>query len=145
MTDFLTLGEAAERLGKSRRTVGRMLAAGELPGAVKGDAGWQIPADIIEVEPSVWKAPAGAEASTLGLVTAEELTAIRTELEDWRRRAEVAEAVADERADALRDTRAALALAQRLAAVSLADAVEVKPIEPAPTPRRWSLPRWRRG
>jgi len=142
VSDSLTLGEAATRLGKSPRTVGRMIAAGELPGAVKGDRGWQIPADIIDAPaPSPVDEPITFERGA----TVDEMTAMRAELQDWRRRAEVAEAVADERADALRDTRAALALAQRLAAVSLAEAVEVKPIEAAPSPRRWSLPRWRRS
>ena len=67
---------------------------------------------------------------------------VAAEAEHWRRRAEVAEAIAAERADALAD------LAQRLAAVTIAE--NVTPIPQAveqttgtPSLRRWLPRRWR--
>jgi excisionase family DNA binding protein len=143
MTESLTLAEAAEALGKSRRTVGRLIAAGGLEGAVKTAQGWSIPAETIDAmtgptstdqtEDTTDAAPdAGPSAA---------MAEIQRELEQWRRRAEVAEAVAAERGDALNDARVSLALAQRLAAVTLAEAVQVREIEPKNTERRWRLRR----
>lgn len=56
MTAFVTLAEAADKLGKSRRTVGRMIVANELPGAVKGARGWQIPANALDVPATGYEA-----------------------------------------------------------------------------------------
>ena len=73
---------------------------------------------------------------------------VAAEAEHWRRRAEVAEAIAAERADALADALASLALAQRLAALTITE--NVTPIPQAveqttgtPSLRRWLPRRWR--
>jgi len=148
--DRLTAAEVADRLGKSRRTVGRMLAAGDFPGAERTSQGWRIPAADLDAQTDPggtadrrgedrWEHPPGYRrrpvqtdpadaanddlASSQTTSTADTVARITAELEEWRRRAEVAEAVAAERADALADARASLALAQRLAAVTIAENV----------------------
>lgn len=123
-----TVTAAATATGKSRRTIGRMLDADELPGATRDDSGtWSIPAEALLAAGLTLHAPAppdpppdpapnsraldplpGPEADPA------ELAKLRAELADWRRRAEVAEAVADERAAALADVRQALDLATRM-------------------------------
>ena len=159
----VTAAEAAELLGKSRRTIGRMLNAGRLPGAVLTDQGWRIPRDALDAtEPPTEPVPPPTEPENgpryggpLSSDTADRLADLEAELADWRRRAEVAEAVAAERADALADARASLALAQRLAALNLVenapyrDAQEItEQAEPAPdrptSARQWISRRWRK-
>lgn len=115
-----TVSAAARATGRSRRTLTRMLDAGELDGAHRDDAGaWVIPADSLLAAglhlhaPSPPDDPPAPAASTPPPPSAD-LDSIRGELAEWRRRAEVAEAVAAERAEALADVRAALALAQRM-------------------------------
>lgn len=118
-----TVTGAAKATGRSRRTIGRMLDADELPGATRDDAGtWSIPADALlaagltlhapsppDPEPST-STPVDAPAPT----EADDVAKLRAELADWQRRAEVAEAVAAERAAALADVRQALDLATRM-------------------------------
>lgn len=140
--DRLTAAEAAEITGKSRRTIGRMLTAGHLPGAERTPQGWRIPLTALDDLAPSETATAPPPPDTL--------TALRAEVADWRRRAEVAEAVAAERADALADARASLALAQRLAALNLAenapyrtDAREITEHTAPATARRWLPRRWR--
>lgn len=142
--DRLTAAEVAEITGKSRRTIGRMLNAGRLPGAELTAQGWRIPRTAL--------ADLDAEQATASTAAPDPLTELRAELADWRRRAEVAEAVAAERADALADARAALALAQHLAALNLAENVPYRTdareitehAEPAAA-RRWLPRRWRKN
>jgi excisionase family DNA binding protein len=143
MTDLrLTAAEAAEITGKSRRTIGRLLAAGRLPGAERTAQGWRIPRDALDNLDTV-PAPA-AEAAPLA--------DLRAELEAWRRRAEVAEAVAAERAEALADARSALVLAQRFAALNLAenvtyrtDAREITGQAASSVVHQWIPRRWRKN
>ncbi len=112
----LTLTEAAAATGKSRRTVGRLLDAGRFDGAQRDDAGtWRIPVDALLAAGLTLHAPSpptDASADVAPVVptwtpspSPDELTAVRAELADWRRRAEVAEAVAEERGAALADLR----------------------------------------
>ena len=144
MADLLTAAEAADRLGKSRRTIGRMLAAGRFPGAERTPQGWRIPAEALDLDAD--PVEASGEFATGSPST---LADLRAEVEQWRRRAEVAEAIAAERADALADARASLALANRLAAVTITE--NVAPIPQAveqttgtpSTLRRWLPRRWR--
>lgn len=145
-----TVTGAAAATGKSRRTIGRMLDAGELVGAHRDDTGaWSIPAEALlgaglqlhaptppgPVPPPPDSAPqephGRAREAVPAAVDAEHL---RAELADWRRRAEVAEAIAAERAHALDDVRAALALAQRMLPAGPTPSTTSPP--PAPAPRR---------
>ena len=162
--EVLTVTEVADLLGKSRRTVGRMVAAGDFPGAERTPQGWRIPADTLDAQtdPSdaassvLTSSPAPSTADTEAEEwrskwhsTADTVARITAELEEWRRRAEVAEAIAAERADALADARQSLALTQRLAALTIAE--NVTPIPQAveqttgtpSTIRRWLPRRWR--
>lgn len=124
----LSITEAAHAAGKSRKTIGRMLDAGELEGAYRegdGDGGPScIPVEALLAaglnlhppEPPEPAEPTPARPSPVGTPTDD--VELRAELAEWQRRAEVAEAVAAERADALDDLRTALALAQRMLGTS---------------------------
>lgn len=128
MTDLtsrptFSITAAAEATGKSRRTIGRLLDADELTGAHRDDSGtWSIPADALLAAglqlhaPSPPDPPTEAENSRAPETRGPDPEAdqLRTELEEWRRRAEVAEAIAAERAAALADVRQALDLATRM-------------------------------
>jgi len=105
---MLTITEAADAAGKSR-SIGRLLDAGRLDGAEKDDAGtWRIPVDSLIAVGLTLHAPTPPDATpTPETPPADTLDALRAELADWRRRAEVAEAIAAERA-ALDDVRTAL-------------------------------------
>ena len=136
MTDHarpvLSITEAAIATGKSRRTIARLLDAGRLDGAERDDAGtWRIPAEALIAAGLTLYAPAPPDApSTTPPPTApptDPLDALRAELADWRRRAEVAEAIATERAAALDDVRTARAMANRMLAPG-------PPTEGPPTP-----------
>ena len=97
----LSITEAAHAAGKSRRTIGRMLDAG---------------LNLHPPEPPEPAEPTPARPSPVGTPTDD--VELRAELAEWQRRAEVAEAVAAERADTLDDLRTALALAQRMLGTS---------------------------
>lgn len=109
---FLSITEAAEAAGKSRRSIGRMLDSGRLDGAKRDEAGtWRIPVDALLAAGLSLHAPSPPDDVPAPQETApapDALNALRVELADWRRRAEVAEAIAAERADALSDARLAL-------------------------------------
>ena len=147
MTDrpVFTLTAAANVTGKSRRTIGRMLDAGELAGAVRDESGaWSIPVESLLAAGLTVHPPTPADAvpaepdPSPSSSTRDDETA--AQLAEWRRRAEVAEAIAAERADALEDMRTALAIAQRMLAG--ADDEQVHHGEDGvPTRRRW----WRRS
>ncbi len=138
MSANTTITEAAEATSRSRRTIGRMLDAGQLEGAHReGDGGsWRIPVEALLAagltlhapEPPEPAPPTPARPSPVGTPTDD--VELRAELAEWQRRAEVAEAVAAERAAALDDLRTALALAQRMLGTSApADS-------PTPTPEQ---------
>jgi hypothetical protein len=116
----LTVSAAADATGKSRRTIGRLLDAGRLDGAEQDETGtWHIPVDALIAAGLTLHAPSlPDEALTDDPAPAPPppaaLDALRAEVADWRRRAEVAEAVAAERAAALDDVRQALAMANRM-------------------------------
>ena len=143
----LTVTEAADATGKSRRTLGRLLDAGRLDGAHRDDVGtWRIPVDALlavglhlhapssPADASDDVAPIASTSTPLPAppMSPDELAAVRAELADWRRRAEVAEAIATERAAALDDVRAALRMLT-------AAPPTITPTTP-PEPRRW----WRK-
>lgn len=110
-----TVSAAAAATGLSRRTLGRMLDAGELNGATRDESGaWSIPVESLLAAGLSLHAPSPPTPPPAAAVVVDPVDALRAEMESWRRRAEVAEAVAVERAAALDDVRAALAMAQRL-------------------------------
>ena len=146
-----TVTAAARATGKSRRTIARMLDAGELADAHRDDAGaWVIPADALIAAGLTLHAPSPPDPVSAPTPTplADPVADLRAEVAEWRRRAEVAEAVAAERAAALDDVRSALALAQRMllpgpdvaTAVAMPAPTDTLRVEPAPARRR----RWRR-
>jgi hypothetical protein len=116
----LSITEAAIATGKSRRTIARLLDAGRLDGAERDDAGtWRIPAEALIAAGLTLYAPAPPDAPSTTpppIASERQVDALRAELADWRRRAEVAEAIAAERAAALDDVRTALAMANRMLA-----------------------------
>ncbi len=143
-----TLAEAARVTGTSRRTLGRLLDAGELPGAARDASGaWSIPVDALLAAGLTVHAPAPPEApqaapspfpppSTPPIATAPdpaELNRLRDEVADWRRRAEVAEAVAAERSANLVDVREALATTRMMLNAGPQPAASTE----APRRRRW--------
>jgi hypothetical protein len=145
-----TISAAAEATGKSRRTIGRMLDAGELVGATRDDSGaWAIPVEALLGAGLQLHAPTPPDAANDRAATTpadlpkdandratSEGAQLRAELADWRRRAEVAEAIAAERAEALADVRAALALAHRMlpATATTGDFSDAPAPAPASTP-----------
>ncbi len=169
----LTIAEAAEAAGVTAKTIRRRLKADEFPDARRdGDgptAPWVIPVDNLlaaglklnapagpdpkpqhddqeadEPEPEVDVVTADPPSTSIPIELAEVLEHRDTELAEWRRRAEVAEAVAAERAAALADLRTALDLAQRqLTAGPPPPAAEEPAAPPAPPPT--SAPRPRPG
>lgn len=102
MSDFLSLSQAANRTGKSRRTLGRMLDAGEIPGAERGESGtWKIPLEALE---------------TAGLLSGD----VRSEdvsASTWRERALVAEGRLEEVRAHLETAQSALRTVEGAAAV----------------------------
>jgi hypothetical protein len=141
---MLTVTEAATATGKSRRSIGRLLDAGRLDGAEKDEADiWRIPVEALIAAGLTLHAPSPPDAArtvdTSASPPADALDHLRAELADWRRRAEVAEAIAAERAAALDDVRTALDLATRM----------LPPGPPrtdlAPSPSRRLFARYRRN
>jgi hypothetical protein len=149
----LSVTEAAHATGKSRRTVARLLDTGRLDGAERDSAGtWRIPVEALIAAGLTLHAPAPPDAtSTTAPLTAppiDPLDALRAELADWRRCAEIAEAIAAERANALDDVRTALAMANRMLAPGppTAAAPSTRAEDPTrpPSPARRLLDRYRR-
>lgn len=110
----LTLSEAADAASLSRRTLRRWLDAGRFPNAERNEAGvWVVPVEELLAAGVRLHAskPEPAPTSQPRLTPTpepSELDRLRDELAAWRLRAEVAEAVAAERGDALADARLAL-------------------------------------
>jgi len=137
-----TVSAAAEATGKSRRTIGRLLDDDLLPGAYRDESGaWCIPTEGLLAAGLALHAPSPPDVAPAAAIAAavDPVDALRAELADMRRRAEVAEAIAIERGAALDDVRAALALAQRmLTAGDVPPAVEPEHVQSAPGRRaRW--------
>ena len=109
-----TAPEAVAATGKSRRQIGRMLAAGELVGAHKTAGEWQIPlASLLAAglrlhAPSPPDAPSSSITSPPDTTSSAELALLRAENVRLSHRAEMAEALATERAEALDDLRSSL-------------------------------------
>lgn len=139
-----TVRTAAEATGKSRRTIGRMLEAGELEGATKDEesGAWSIPTEALLGAGLRLHAPSPPDAvgddADEDKAAQDDRAELLAELADWRRRAEVAEAIADERAASLSDMRTALELANRMLpagpSVPQAEAAEAAPAKPR---RKW--------
>jgi hypothetical protein len=141
----LNVTEAADATGKSRRTIARLLDAGRLDGAEKDDDGtWRIPVEALIAAGLTLHAPsppdAAASDETPPAPPRDALDTLRAEMADWRRRAEVAEAVAAERAAALDDVRAALAMANRMLLPSASTQLPVANTASSSSRRRW----WKR-
>ena len=144
-----TVSSAAQVTGKSRRTIARMLDAEALPGATRDDSGaWCIPLEALLAAGLQVHAPSPPddqqEATERSLTPTEatEAEQLRAELADWRRRAEVAEAIAAERAAALADVRSALDLAQRMLPASTPSTPSTTPTPIPTTPTAEPRPRW---
>jgi hypothetical protein len=143
----LNVTEAADATGKSRRTIARLLDAGRLDGAEKDDDGtWRIPVEALIAAGLTLHAPSPPDAPVSDKAPPppppDALDTLRAEMADWRRRAEVAEAVAAERAAALEDVRSALAMANRMLLPSDSAPLTADGAVPSRTPprRRW----WKR-
>jgi len=138
----LTVAEAAEAAGVHRRTITRRIDANRLPNAYKNSTGeWRVPIADLEASGLRLYAPAGPDpepASTLphdGI----EVDELKAEVAEWRRRAEVAEALAAERERALE--RADLALRALSAGPQQGEHQADEPRPATSSTRRW---RWRR-
>ena len=150
----LTVSAAAAATGKSRRTIGRLLDAGRLDGAEQDEAGtWHIPVDALIAAGLTLHAPSPPDVTPTDATPLaprpDDLDRLRAEVADWRRRAEVAEAVAAERAAALNDVRTALDLANRMLTTGTPPSAPTPlppPAEAAATPStgRRLLGRWRK-
>lgn len=136
----VTVSEAAARLGKAEKTVRRMLAKGDLEGAIKapgptGDT-WQIP--VAAIESYLARERAGEKQP--GQVERQVQTATRVQ--------ELEAALAAARDDAARE-RAALVeerhrrelietqLAERERYLQTLEAIAARMLPPAPAKRRW--------
>lgn len=103
----LTLSQAAKATGKHRNTVRNSLVADRFPNAYRDGAGtWRIPvADLLAVGWTLYaptpaddeSGAATASTSTSTPATDDELERLRAEVQDLRRRMELAEAIAAER------------------------------------------------
>ena len=108
-----TAPEAVAATGKSRRQIGRMLAAGELVGAHKIAGEWTIPLEALLAAGLRLHAPSPPDAtlsttSPPDTTSSAELELLRAENVRLSHRAELAEALATERAEALDDLRTSL-------------------------------------
>jgi hypothetical protein len=103
----LSITDAAAAAKRDRRTIRRWLDAGRFPNAHRTAAGdWRIPTDDLLAAGLRLHAPTAPDVEQQPPVP--DVEALRSERDEWRRRAEVAEAVAAERAEALADARLAL-------------------------------------
>lgn len=144
---LLSLAEAAAAAGVSRRTISRRIAEGDIVNAERSTSGaWEIPAESLIAAgyeltaPTPEPEPAPVEPEPASPAP-DEIAALTAELTEWRRRAEVAEAVAAERAAALEDVRTTLAMAQRMLTAGESPAPTPAPEPSAPAerkPGRWA-------
>lgn len=110
---FNILG-AAHATGASRRTIARMLVDGRISGASKVDGEWQIPLASLLAAGLRLHAPSPPDAPSTtttppDTTTSAELALLRAENVRLSHRAEMAEALATERAEALADLRSVIA------------------------------------
>lgn len=112
----LTVRQAAKATRVSMRTIRRRLSAGEFPNATQDTSDrlmpWRIPVDDLLAAGMTLYAPTPADedepAPQVQHEQRDELDVLRAEVAEWRRRAEVAEAIADERAARIEDLGVAL-------------------------------------
>jgi hypothetical protein len=134
--ESLTISGAAAACGVDRKEIERLNRQGEFPNAWRADPEpgrsafqslWRIPVDDLRnagLTPGVAR-----ESSPHAYDDEAELELLRSERDEWQRRALVAEAVAVERLHALEDTRQALnALAVAMGGRSVARAEEEQPV-----------------
>lgn len=125
---MMTLADAARASRVSTKTLRRRLARGDFPGALQDPAqrgAWVVPvSDLLA---------AGLNLAPESVVdrppAVPEVEALQAQVVEWRTRALVAEAVAEERGAALEAERLALR------------ALTAGPEAPSPRARRW----WHRG
>lgn len=137
----LTIREAADAADVSDKTIRRRLDADELPGAYLDETGptpiWRIPVEALLAAGFTLHSPSPPDDDPEPVQS--EFEALRAELErararitDLETRAEVAEAIANERARSLEDMRGAMRMLEA-----------AQPAPPPPTPvqetprRRW--------
>lgn len=144
----LTITQAADACGVSKKTIRRRIDAAAFPNArrLDGPAGeasgpWVVPVDdLIAAGLTVGKPsppdepPPTVSAAEPAPTESDELAKLRADNAELRRRAEVAEAVADERGRALDDAR--LALRALTAGPDPVSAAETPP-EPEGRRRGW--------
>lgn len=120
---LLTIAQAAAATGLHARTIRRGIRAGAYPSAVMEGGAWHLTAaDLIAAGHDLTAPTASPEPPAPEV---EEIARLRSERDDWRRRAEVAEALASERDR----TVEGLLLALR--------ALPAGPAEPPADRRRW--------
>lgn len=131
---LFTFREAATACGVSRDTIKRRHRLGQFPRAELLDGVWKIPAtDLIAAGlPLGVESTVCPEPPALIPVAPDELVQLRAEVADLRRRAEVAEAIARERAEALADARLALR--------ALTEGERPSPVAPEPVEHRSAVP-----
>jgi len=145
----LSLKEAARiEGGASLSTIRRRLPELEKLGAARTNEGWRIPIAALHqlgLIPGVTPPPGVMTSSTTPPdetpVETPEIERLRREIADLRRRAEVAEARAEERAQALADVRLAF---RALEAGSSTNGTPEGSMTPQPTPPSHSPKKWRR-
>jgi len=104
----ITLAEAIRRCTCSESTLRRKLKADAIEGAQRGDTGWSIPIRSLISAGLLAPTTAPDDIEQQPAIADAELGKLREQNADLRRRAEVAEAIADERGLALDDARLAL-------------------------------------
>ena len=140
---MLTFSEAAHAASVDRRTIRRWKDGGKLPNAVMVEGVWRVPVEDLLAAGAQLHAPTPPDEPD-PTPPPDELERLRAEVAEYRRRAEVAEAVAEERGAALDDARLALRAltageeARRDRFTWQPDDVTVTP--PPEKPKRW----WRR-
>lgn len=126
----LTLKQAAEAAGVSVSTLRRKREALAKAGATISSEGWQVPLSAL-IEAGLMTAssrPRGGsdcadEAVSMKPLVSPDVEALKAELAEWKNRALVAEAVAEERGRALADMRETMQV-ERMALRMLAPATE---------------------
>ncbi len=109
----LSISELAAAAGRDRRTVDRWIKSGRFVGAHMVDTptgpAWRVPVAEVVAAGIQLHAPTRPEQPAPKPADLDALAQLVAERDEWRRRAEVAEAVAEERGEHLADLRRALA------------------------------------
>jgi hypothetical protein len=133
----LSITEAAKAAGVDRRTIRRRLDADAFPNAYRDptEGSWRLPvADLLAAGITLHApTPPDAQAENEPAPPPDELAELRAAVTEWRRRAEVAEALANERAERVADLRTALL------ALGAGPTDDTRPttVTPSPARRRW--------